>query len=411
MPPNSNKLSERIYGLDALRAIMMLLGLVVHTVFSYSTIDWGNDWPYKDSYTTPIAEHTYFFIHTFRMPIFFVIAGFFTCMLYLKRGVLGVASNRLQRIGIPLLFGLFILYPLVTGGFIFSISAKELSISAGLAAFFDMQWTDLLIPTSTMHLWFIYYLLYFYLLGLLIVKACKLLPLSWLNLASILFNSVISHPVYRVALPALVTAIALVPVQGVNPVSIVFNPDINSIVFYGIFFGFGWLLYYKREIIFQFKQHAWLLVFLGSAIYFTSEFLIRPNMPAGKEDVNLILTRAITGGIVVWMLFYGFTGLFLRYLNKPSPLIRYIVDASYWIYLVHLPCAIWLPGFLEHTDFTLWPRMFIVFSSITLIGFVTYDLFVRSTIIGKTLNGRRYPRGLPNESEAISGKNFNSIRT
>ena len=410
MALKSSRLNERIYGLDALRAIMMLLGLIVHTVFSFSTIDWGNDWPYKDTYTTSVAEHTYFFIHSFRMPIFFVLAGFFTCMLYLKRGALGVASNRLQRIGIPLLIGLFVLYPLVTGGFVFSVSANEFTFKTGLKAFLNMPLTDLLIPTSTMHLWFIYYLLYFYLASLLIATLAGLLPLSWRNFVHLLFKGTIRHPIFHVILPAIVTTIALISTQGVNPVSTLFKPDIDSIVVYGIYFGFGWLLFLHREEIFRFKHSAWLHVLLGITAYFVSEFFIRPNIPAGSEDINLIITRSVTGGIVVWLLFYGFMGLFLRYLNKPSALIRYIVDASYWIYLIHLPCAIWLPGILSNTSLTLWPRMFIVFITITMIGFFTYDLFVRSTVIGKILNGRRYQRGLPDKKTITIKENLSKFQ-
>ena len=30
-----------------------------------------------------------------------------------------------------------------------------------------------------------------------------------------------------------------------------------------------------------------------------------------------------------WLLVFGITGLFLRYLDRPSPSVRYLVDASY----------------------------------------------------------------------------------
>lgn len=48
----SNVKSERLHALDSLRSIMMLLGLVIHSAISYGTIDYGADWPIKDSNTT-----------------------------------------------------------------------------------------------------------------------------------------------------------------------------------------------------------------------------------------------------------------------------------------------------------------------------------------------------------------------
>ncbi len=97
------------------------------------------------------------------------------------------------------------------------------------------------------------------------------------------------------------------------------------------------------------------------------------------------------------MLFFGLTGLFMRYLDKPSARIRYVVDASYWVYLIHLPFTIWIPGLLVGTGMSVWFRMLIVLMATTLACFVTYDLFVRSSFVGRVLNGRRYTRGLPVE--------------
>ena len=410
MTTDSNLQHNRIYGLDALRAIMMLLGLVVHTVFSFSTTDWGVEWPYKDAYTTPVAEHTYFFIHSFRMPIFFVLAGFFTCMLYLKRGAIGVASNRLQRIGIPLVFSLFLIYPLVTAGFAFSVAAQATSVGEGLLAVFKVPLKELLVPQHTMHLWFLYYLLYFYVAGLFITTISRQLPVSWRETLLRIFKIIVDRPVLRILLPAFGTAVTLIPSQGVFPVSMEFIPAIDNFIPFSIFFAFGWLLYHYREKLLSFKDSAWTHLALGICIYFVSEFWLRPNIPAGEDYINLILARSITIGLVVWLLFYGFTGLFLRYFNKPSARIRYMVDASYWVYLVHLPCAIWLPGLLVNSGLTLWPKMIIVFVTITVVGFITYDLFARSTFIGKTLNGRRYKRGLPAETE-LTPSSKNAVST
>ena len=71
-PLNASK-TERIHSLDSLRAIMMLLGLVIHSAITYGMIE-GYHWPLKDPETTgPFMDYLVLFIHSFRMPIFLIM--------------------------------------------------------------------------------------------------------------------------------------------------------------------------------------------------------------------------------------------------------------------------------------------------------------------------------------------------
>jgi peptidoglycan/LPS O-acetylase OafA/YrhL len=100
------------------------------------------------------------------------------------------------------------------------------------------------------------------------------------------------------------------------------------------------------------------------------------------------------GALIIWNGIWGFTGLFQLTLDRPVPAVRYIVDASYWMYLIHLPITIWLPGVLVRTQIGAFAKFGIVLGVTVLVCVVTYDLIVRNTFIGFILNGRRYPRAL-----------------
>ena len=95
----------------------------------------------------------------------------------------------------------------------------------------------------------------------------------------------------------------------------------------------------------------------------------------------------------MWFMTYGLIGLFLRYMDRPSPRWRYMADASYWIYIVHVPFVMLLPIVLAGVPLPGVVKFGIV--TVMAIGLilVTYHYFVRPTFIGKQLNGRRYPRG------------------
>ncbi|MFM1890767.1 MAG: hypothetical protein RLZZ565_1524, partial [Planctomycetota bacterium] len=69
--------SRRYHGLDAIRAVMMALGLLLHVALCYGE----GPWIYKDPATTGLAGVITISVHVFRMPIFFVMAGFFAAMI------------------------------------------------------------------------------------------------------------------------------------------------------------------------------------------------------------------------------------------------------------------------------------------------------------------------------------------
>ncbi|MEM9280341.1 MAG: acyltransferase family protein [Verrucomicrobiota bacterium] len=91
---------DRRHDLDALRAGAMLLGIGLHAALSYVTFPF---WPVSDESNHTLFDFIFSAIHGFRMPLFFMISGFFTAMLWRKRGILSLAKQRSLRILIPLL--------------------------------------------------------------------------------------------------------------------------------------------------------------------------------------------------------------------------------------------------------------------------------------------------------------------
>ena len=96
---------KRLHDLDALRACAMLLGVLLHAVFY--TIPFR----YFRHHVLPGASNAwalpYFhlvqLVHGFRMPVFFLLSGFFCALLWQRRGLRGLLKNRILRIALPLL--------------------------------------------------------------------------------------------------------------------------------------------------------------------------------------------------------------------------------------------------------------------------------------------------------------------
>jgi glucan biosynthesis protein C len=83
--------TTRLYALDNLRALMMWLGIVLHVAAIHMVND--SPLPWRDERTTVAADLLTAFIHAFRMPVFFILAGFFVAMLVQKRGANGCCET------------------------------------------------------------------------------------------------------------------------------------------------------------------------------------------------------------------------------------------------------------------------------------------------------------------------------
>jgi glucan biosynthesis protein C len=158
-------------------------------------------------------------------------------------------------------------------------------------------------------------------------------------------------------------------------------PNIYLLVFYGIFFAlglFGYSIWQTIEN--KLRRLWWIYLTLGLLVFSTYLSLLFSN--AGQEWWKLLYT------ISTWMLAAAFIAFFSRFANKPNRFFAYFSEASYWIYIVHLPIVLaalyWLaewqvPFFLS----------FVISTVFTFgISTLSYHWLVKDTIIGKFLAGK-----------------------
>ena len=99
--------TARRHDLDALRAFAMLLGIGLHAGLAYAPIPWIA----MNRETSPALGAFVEITHGFRLPLFFLMSGFFSAMLLQRRGIRGFLRHRAKRIGLPLLLGMVTVIP------------------------------------------------------------------------------------------------------------------------------------------------------------------------------------------------------------------------------------------------------------------------------------------------------------
>ena len=379
----------RLHSMDGLRATMMFLGLVLHCAASYQNSDAGfAAWPFRDQQTAPIFSFMVSFIHAWRMPIFMFIGGFFGALLVEKRGSKKFVTNRIARLGIPLVLFLPILLPLSVSGFIFANTSKIVVIQQAWGILLKTPIQDFF-PPITIHMWFLYYLLIYSFLGYLLLGLTRFIPHSWKP--SVFISRILALPGSSIILSLPIAwALMDLTIPGVLETGVSWIPELTSFMTYGFLYLCGWSLWHRRDLIQKVATLPRIAINLASLPVLFFWWLHAAFEGAVTTDVGRFLTAFLTGWII-WLSIWGFIGLFQKMMSYEIPAVRYFVDASYWIYIFHLPFTIWTPGFIAQSDWGSGPKFFISLTVTTLMGLITYDLFVRNTIIQSPLPQTKMP--------------------
>jgi len=368
----------RVHYMDNLRALAMFSGVLFHAALAYSPLAHAFI-PTADREQSVAVDVCIWFLHLFRMPLFFVVAGFFAAMLVAKRGLGGLFRNRLKRIALPLL----IFWPLVCAALKHSTlhaAATVRNPSPLLAMIQRLSQTQGLpeqLP-GTGHLWFLYYLLFFYIL----VWSAKNFELQ--KLAKLVRNL---SPIWLLGLLPLLLVPALASVSAPHPAPESVFPQFWAFGFYGPFFAFGYLLYGHEAMIERLKPLAPALLAASLMLHGAFWTLLNRHSPSAQDYSASLPIALLEAYISVWMVGVCLVaGRFL--LNRGNAVLRYLSGASYWTYIVHLPILFAIQYSLLDVE-SPWG---IKFAAAVLATFalclLSYHALVRSTLVGDLLGVR-----------------------
>ncbi len=391
--------NNRFHSLDTVRACALLAGIVLHASMSFLPGFRETHWPLADNSTSTGLGIVYFVIHIFRMTLFFIIAGFFARLLHQRLGTKGLIKNRLKRIGLPLVAALMFIMPLTIIAFIWA--NKQLGTQGPPKMEFPFPIIGPPIPWG--HLWFLYVLLVIYFIVLstrsLIVffDTNESLQKKITKIISFCFKT--RTLVLLLAIP-LATALFFTQWwpqwQGVPAPIMGLIPNFPALLAYVSAFLIGWFLH-KHQVGLHMLAADWPLYFSGACVGVIVALYIAGIQPAFTTIPLNTLERAIYAGSYIfaqWCGAFAFIGMAVRHIKTPSTKWRYLADASYWMYLIHLPIVwilqAWMLQWQLHWAIKLSLNLIIT----NLLLLASYHYLVRSTLIGKFLNGKVHPKSM-----------------
>ena len=354
----------------------MLIGVAFHAAHSFAP---GMPWLVKDTQQSPWWYVFLFAVHGCRMPLFFLVSGYFTALLFERKGLAGLLRHRLLRIGLPLLVAMaafLVALPWLTHKLIPSVPFRWL------------RWDD---RGLFSYLWFLWHLLCLvgaFALAILVSRATGWRP----DIRKALGATGIG--VCLLATAALLWAMPLAPHVSVGPdTSTSLVPDFTVLGFYGVFFWFGACCQRAPARLSELASGwRWQLPVALCLLLPLAIALVTPVWEGRAAMLSPAFSDAaamVTEALYAWLMTFGLIGLAEALFAKPAPWRDHLAEASYWIYLAHLPLVIWSQFWVSRLPWPGFGKFVLITLADLLVLLVAYRLFVRKTWIGTLLNGER----------------------
>jgi peptidoglycan/LPS O-acetylase OafA/YrhL len=175
-----------------------------------------------------------------------------------------------------------------------------------------------------------------------------------------------------------------------------FGPSTSSVLafdplvlaYYGVFFLFGAAVR-GLDPDTRSLTRGWPAMLAVAIVIFLTAGAAAERALGGELEA---LIPAVMQAAFAWTMTLGLIGLSAKLFHRERAWVRYLSDASYWIYLAHLPLVFLLQGAVARWELPAWQKLGVMVTACLAALLLTYALLIRPTPIGWMLNGRRPAR-------------------
>lgn len=356
--------------MDSLRAVMMVLGVVLHAA---QVFDPPGDWLIANGETHIFYEHLEETIHIFRMPVFFMVSGFFTLFVLLRKGPGYFASSKLQRIGVPILT-IALTLNLLQSIFLDYWNGRPFSLR------------DFLLVGWVGHLWFLVNLLIYF---MTIYLLSPIFSKYHAGMSRVLDKVAAAVPALLVVLLLPLANIFILALNKIGfPLYWSFGEiiSISSLLGYLVYFSFGIAMYLSPVLADRIQSISLaLLAVLIALTYAATNF----GWLEGTNSLVFVTLREYVESLRVWSASILVYVCFYRFFAQPSAFLRLISESSYTVYLVHHSLIIFLGALLVQQPLNLHLKFLLLFVGTYGISYLFHrHVVAKNNLASYLLNGR-----------------------
>lgn len=357
----------RRHDLDWLRFIAILILLFFHTCMLFNP--WA--WHIKNNETSQSFTYWMIWSHFCRMPLLLFISGAGTYMAMGKRSPRQFAGDRLKRLFVPLVFGMFVIVPP-------QIYYEHIAEYKNYWDFYKTVFEFKPYPQGSFswhHLWFILYLFLFSLIALpllVFLRSAKSIDFKEL------IRKILSSPAAILFVPAVIILITQILLRPYFPEETHDLKDLAYFVFYFMFFLMGILCYSNSslwESIGKNRIHLLVASIFMLIPFYIFYFHFRQIIHLPWADRTVEIMFDVTAIFVSWFTVITIIAFGQHYLNRSHPWLSKVNTGLYPFYILHQTAIIAIGYYVCQLDWSIGSKFWTV-SILTLISCVVFYLIV-----------------------------------
>jgi len=244
------------------------------------------------------------------------------------------------------------------------------------------------------HLWFLWFLCWLVAGFVLVCAVLSRLPLRSLPQWSVL----------SVGRFVWIVPLTIIPQWFMGFVLPTFGPDTSTgllpmphvLFYYAVFFGFG-AVYFDADDVAGRVGRWWGPMFLLSVCVLLPIGLEFATGALGFRERIVPATwfRAVFVCMQVlyaWLMTFACIGFFRTFVRGERFSVRYMSDASYWLYVAHVPLVVCVQLWIAQWRLPVMVKFVFACATVVAVLLVIYQTLVRYTWLGTLLNGPRTRR-------------------
>jgi surface polysaccharide O-acyltransferase-like enzyme len=388
--------SEMGNALDALRVATTIIVVLCHSALSYlATPLRVTFWPCYEPMGSSLFDIFIYWGNGFAMPVFFLAAGVSAPAACESRGPRAFLAHRSRRVLRPLLFGCFTILPIfyLVAGYALIVSGRT-TIGDIRAWRFSPEIAHHLYGFG--HLWFLEYLFLVCVLWCIGWQLHRLLPRArtapesgdtWLQ-------SMFASPWKRLWVAVPTAVIFLLDPDTMVRIDNGIVPNILRLLHYTLFFAVGAWIAKVRDPKQRFSRFGPTCLALSLVVYATMVPLILRHAATPLQGANRVI-YCLLAALFPWLSIFGGLGALLRVVQSRGTVMRFLSEASFWVYLIHVPIVVFVQTLLFSFAWPAPVKFLVVFAAGFGLSLLSYVPLVRHSLIGVIINGarKRLPKG------------------
>lgn len=386
-------MKDRLHYIDWIRVLAFMTLIVFHCAVPF--VEHYN-WEINNEETSPWITRVIWWVHQWRLPLIFFIAGVGVRFSLRKRSIPAFLGERIVRLFIPLTFAIFFITPIQ----VYFEWLQKGRISMNYLEFYPSVYEIVPYPDGSFtwsHMWFVAYLFVF---TLLLLPLFSLAKIRWLAHMKPIMNKQFFGPFAHLAL-----ALPFVfyfywlfidwPEQG----SLISDwyVFISSITFYFLGFLLSSITSFWENCLRYRKLFLSMAIVLAVLLiwqYYWNWELNRPR----NQGINLYV-YGLLDGFHIWTIILSVIGYSMRYLNFKNNYLSYLNTAVYPFYIIHQAVIVAAGYYVVQWNISIGFKLIVLVVVCMISIWSLYHFAIRKTVISRVLFGMKWNQGRISKTE------------